>query len=169
MVKPILVTPPPCNIHRADVYDRVRQWWDTTVLAGGAQLCCGPSGRTVDVVVAVTHGLAMRLILMQVAAAAGGGQGLRPFILDVAQMQFMDAICSVVRFGPSPASGWDAQPVGGGEAAWEGKGRRRLGRHRLLWRASRRPGRGSEGGKGGVHAPHEEHRTGSGAIARARG
>lgn len=37
-----------------------------------------------------------------------GGQGLRPFILDVAQMQFMDSICSVVRFSPNPASGWDA-------------------------------------------------------------
>jgi broad specificity phosphatase PhoE len=61
-------------MNRADVYDRVRQWWDTTVLAGGAQLYCEPGGRTVDVVVAVTHGLAMRLILMQVQAAAGGGQ-----------------------------------------------------------------------------------------------
>jgi broad specificity phosphatase PhoE len=65
---------------RADVYDRVRQWWDTTVLAGGAQLYCGPTGRAVDVVVAVTHGLAMRLILMQVSSGTPhhkdtGGRG----------------------------------------------------------------------------------------------
>lgn len=45
----------------ADVYDRVKQWWDSTVMS----LNCRPGLPTSDTVVVVTHGLTMRLILMQ--------------------------------------------------------------------------------------------------------
>ena len=53
----------------ADVYDRVRQWWETTVLRGGPQFYGKPSMQKMDAIVAVTHGLAMRLILMQVCGS----------------------------------------------------------------------------------------------------
>jgi len=45
----------------ADVYDRVRQWWESAVLRVNQQ----PHRRRAEVVLIVTHGLTMRLILMQ--------------------------------------------------------------------------------------------------------
>mmetsp|Transcript_13618 Transcript_13618/g.31293 ORF Transcript_13618/g.31293 Transcript_13618/m.31293 type:complete len:340 (-) Transcript_13618:100-1119(-) len=45
----------------ADVYDRTKAWWDETVMRINAR----PGYEQVDALVVVTHGLTMRLILMQ--------------------------------------------------------------------------------------------------------
>ena len=45
----------------ADVYGRTKEWWDSTVL----NLNLRPNVAPVDTLVVVTHGLTMRLILMQ--------------------------------------------------------------------------------------------------------
>ena len=51
----------------ADVYARVKQWWDNTLLPLNHRNDAEP----VDAIVVVTHGLTMRLILMQVGWAVG--------------------------------------------------------------------------------------------------
>ena len=48
----------------ADVYTRVCQWWDQAVMRSNLR----HAQRPWDSVVVVTHGLTMRLILMQVRA-----------------------------------------------------------------------------------------------------